>query len=142
MELIREENDLKTPGVGAAIRALEGVGNTLREHLLQIAGVEGPVKEFFHQLVKWKREEDRLERVMRDLGNAKMNLTMYIQLANVGLVRGVGHAVQVNIAEVGEINKLLIKKLGSGHVLRISQLLEGKSQNSKTPKYQRDTVLT
>lgn len=100
----------------------------------KISTTKGPVQDFFHQLVSGKKGEDKLESVMKDLGNAKMNLNIHILVANVGLIQGVGQAVQVNITAVKEMNKLLVETLGSGHVLRISHLLEGKAPNGKTPE--------
>ena len=129
VELVRNEEDLKTPSVGGAINTLDFVGRTLLEHLFKISTTKGPVQDFFHQLGSGKRREDKLESIMKDLRNAKMNLSIQIQLANVGLLKGVGQAVQVNITAVTEMNNMLMEKLGSGHVLRISQLLEGKSPN-------------
>jgi len=38
--------------------------------------------------------------------------------------------LHVNIATVKEMNSLLSEKLGSGHVLKISELIEGKPHNS------------
>jgi hypothetical protein len=39
--------------------------------------------------------------------------------------------VNVSTTAVGAMNKLLREKLGSGHVLKISELLKGKIPNSK-----------
>jgi len=39
--------------------------------------------------------------------------------------------VHVNTTAVEAMNKLLLEKLGSGHVLKISELLSGKIPNSK-----------
>jgi len=134
VELVRNEKDLKTPSVGGAMNRLDSVGETLLDHLFKISTTKGPVQDFFHQLVSGKKGEDKLESIMKDLGNAKMNLSIQIQVAHVGLIEGVGQAVQVNITAVKEMNKMLIETLGSGHVLRISQLLERKSPNGKTPE--------
>ena len=134
VELVQNEKDLKTPSVGGAINRLDSVGKTLLDHLIKISATKGPVQDFVHQLVSGKKGEDKLESIMKDLLNAKMNLSIQIQVANVGLIQDVGQAVQVNIKAVKEMNKMLIETLGSGHVLRISQLLEGKSPNGKTPK--------
>ena len=132
--LIENEEALKTPNVGDAIVKLGAVGEKLRNYLTKIATTKGPVQNFFHQLVSGKKGEDKLESIMRDLGNAKMNLSIHIQLSNVGLLRGVGDAVQVSIAAVEAMNKLLSEKLGSEHVLKISQLLERKPQNGMASK--------
>ena len=69
---------------------------------------------------------------MRNLGNAKQDLGMYIQLANVGLVREVGETVRVNTVAVDAVNKLLTKNLGSAYSLNIAQRIEGRPQNSKS----------
>ena len=134
VELVKNENSLKTPSVGGAINRLDSVGKALLEHLTRISNTKGPIQDFFYQLVSGKKGEDKLENIMKDLGNAKMDLSIQIQVANVGLIQAVGQAVQVNTAAVEKINKMLIETLGSGHVLRISQLIEGRSSNGKTAK--------
>jgi len=129
VELVRHEKDLWTPGVGVTIGGLNSVGKTLLDYLEIISATKGPVQDFFHQLVSGKKGEDKLESIMKELGNAKLNLSVQIQIANVGLIRGVNEAVYVNINAVKEMNKTLLETLGTGHRLRISELIRGRSLN-------------
>lgn len=142
MELVRNENALKTPSVGGAINTVDSVGKALLEHLFKINSSKSPVQEFFHQLVSGKKEEDKIESIIKDLSSAKTNVVIHVQIANVGLVQGVGQAVQLNIAAVKEMNKLLEERLGSGHVLKISQLLDEKSPNGMIPSGGKHKSLT
>jgi hypothetical protein len=128
--LIEDEEALKTPNVGDAISKLGAIGEILRSHLTKIATTKGPVQDFFKQLLSSQENQERLESIMRDLGNAKVDLIVHIQLSNVGLIRGVSEAMQVSIDAIIAMGKLLDEKLGSGHALRISQLLEGRPRNS------------
>jgi len=91
--LIKNEDALKTPSVGKAIVKLGDVGKVLRNHLTKMTTTKGPIWGFFHQLVSGKADEEALKSIMKDMGNAKMDLSIYIQLSNVGLTRGVGEAV-------------------------------------------------
>jgi hypothetical protein len=85
VELAASEAALKTPNVGATIAKLAAVGETLRTQLGKMANAKG-FRGFVEVLVSGKDDEERLNGIMRDLGNAKQDLGMYIQLANVGLV--------------------------------------------------------
>lgn len=129
VELIEDEEALKTPSVGSAVAKLNDVGGSLRTHLTTLATSKGPIQGFFKQLLSGEEGREKLEHIMRDLGDAKLTVSLHLQLSNVGLTRQVGQAVQVNIAAIEAMNKLLKERLGPGQKLRISQLLEGRQQN-------------
>ncbi len=131
VHLAASEAALKTPNVGATIAKLAAVGETLCSHLAELASARGPIRDFVKQLLSGERDQEKLESIMGDLGNAKQDLGMYIQLANVGLTRAVDETVQVNTAAVDAMNKLLHEKLGSVYTLRITQLIEGRPRNGK-----------
>lgn len=136
VKLVEEEEALKTPKVGDALIRLGSTGESLRKHLAKMATTKGPVQDFVRQLVSGQEAQDKLESIMGDLVSAKLNLGLCIQLSNVGLTRGVGEALQVNITAVEAIRKLLNEKLGPAHGLKIAQLLEGRPQNSKRSPFQ------
>jgi len=130
IEMIEDEEALKTPNVGDAISNLGSVGETLRNYLTKISVTKGLLQDFVKQFLIGDQVQEKLESIMRDLGNAKLNLIIPMLLSNVGLTWGVGQAVQVNIAAVEAMNKLLTEKLGSGHALKISKLLEGRPRSA------------
>lgn len=132
--LIENEDALKTESVGKAIAELGAVGKILRNYLTEIAVSKGHIRDFFHQFLSGQKGEDKLQSIMRDLGNSKLNLSLHMQLSIVGLVQGVGDTVRVNTTTVEEMNTLLREKLGPGHILKISKLLQRKTRNCMTPK--------
>ncbi|RYP01147.1 hypothetical protein DL765_010875 [Monosporascus sp. GIB2] len=135
VEFAANEAALKTPNVGVTIAKLAAVGETLRSHLAELANIKGPVKGFVKQILSGQQAQEKLESIMRDLGNSKQDLGLYIQLANVGLTRAVGQTVQVNAAAVNAVNKLLNEKLGSAYTLRMAQLVEGRPQNGRASRF-------
>jgi len=93
VELIKNEGALKTESVVSAIDRLGIISKILRNHLIKMATTKGRIRGFFHQLVSGKKAEEVLKGIMKGLENAKMDLSIYLQLSNVGLTRGVGEAV-------------------------------------------------
>ncbi|KAM3548798.1 hypothetical protein MY1884_009022, partial [Beauveria asiatica] len=132
VELVRDEEALKTPNVGDAIIRIRAVSEVLSCHLGKTATTKGPVHGFFKQLVSGQQLQERLERIMSDLGDSKQDLCLSLQLVSVGLTRGLGDAIQVNISTVNSVDKLLERTLGSGHDLRISRLLKGHTNGTVT----------
>lgn len=131
VELAASEPALKTPNVNSTIIKLADVSETLSSHLGVMTKAKDPLRGFVKQLVSGKEEQEKLSSIMRDLGYAKQDLSMYIQLANVGLTRAAGETVKVNTIAVDAVNKLLTEKLGSEYSLRIADLVEGRPRNGK-----------
>ncbi|GAW23060.1 hypothetical protein ANO14919_126100 [Xylariales sp. No.14919] len=129
VNLVREEDALKTPHVGESIAQIHDVGRGLKDHLEIMGSPQGLVRGFFRQLLHGKSLWNKLESIMRDLESAKLNLTIHIQISNVELTRGVGAAVHINTVTVEETNRRLREIDGEDFQLRISQLLEGRPRN-------------
>ncbi|KAH6849628.1 hypothetical protein B0I37DRAFT_369468 [Chaetomium sp. MPI-CAGE-AT-0009] len=130
VELAASEAALKTPNVGATIVKLAAVGEALHSHLSKVASTKGRVHGFVRQLVSGRQDQEKLEEIMGELGNAKQDLSLGIQLANVGLTRAVGETLQVNAAAVDTVNKLLTERLGPTYTLRMARLIEGRPRNA------------
>ncbi|KLU84063.1 hypothetical protein MAPG_03108 [Magnaporthiopsis poae ATCC 64411] len=132
VELAASEEGLKTPNVGACIAKLAAAGEVLHGHLEQMekASAKGPVRGFVNQLVSGKSDQEKLGSIMRDVGNAKQDLGMYIQLANVGLTRAVGDTIRVNTMAVEAVNKQLAETLGPVYSLKIGQMIEGRPRDA------------
>ncbi|KAL8371662.1 hypothetical protein RB595_001453 [Gaeumannomyces hyphopodioides] len=132
VELAASEAALKTPNVGASIAKLAAVGEALHGHLEHMgsASAKGPVQGFVRQLVSGKGDNEKLNSIMKDIGSAKQDLGMYIQLANVGLTRAVGETLRVNTVAVEAVNKLLAESLGSVYSLKIGQVIEGRPRDA------------
>lgn len=132
VDLVGMEKALQTPNVGNTIARLGSVGHDLEKHLEKMNIKRGRFRELVVQLVRGQRNQDTLEHILLELERTKLDLSMYIQLANVGLTRGVGEALVVSVAAVDAVNKQLQMKLGSAHRLRISKLLAGRPRNCKS----------
>ena len=139
VELAASEAALKTPNVGVTIARLAVVGEALRSHLAELAGATGRVQGFVKQILSGRQDQEKLESIMRDLGNAKQDLGLYIQLANVGLTRSVGEAVHVNTAAVDAVNRLLSEQLGPTYTLKMAQLVEGRPRNGTASRFPKST---
>jgi hypothetical protein len=132
VNLVREEDALKTPHVGESIARVHNLSKDLNDYLETTVSTRAPVPEFLRQLLQGKAFGAKIEGIMRDLESAKLNLIMHIQVSNVGLTRGVGEAVQVNTTTVEAINKRLHERVGEDLELRISQILKGRPHNSNS----------
>jgi len=135
INLVINEEALQTHNVDSAIARLEGVGRSLERHLQKMVVKRGRLRGFFAQLVSGQRKQDALEHILLDLERSKHDLSMYIQLANVGLIRRVGEAQVVSVAAVDMVNRQLQAKLGSTHSLRISKLLAGRPMNRESSSH-------
>lgn len=129
IDLVVTEKALQTPNVDNAIARLDSIGRNLERDLLKMVVKRGRLRDFFAQLVSGQRKQDALEHILLELERSKLDLSMYIQLANVGLTRGVGEALVVSVAAVDMVNRQLQARLGSTHSLRISKLLAGRPRN-------------
>lgn len=144
IELVETEEALRTPNVRDVVDKLVQVGQTLQAHLdkmdkLAIKG--GRFRGFVRQLISGQQDQEVLERILKDLERTKHDLSMHIQLANVGLTRGVDKALLVSVAAVEAVNRQLQAKLGPTHTLRISKLLENRCHNSETHQLPRAYIL-
>lgn len=132
--VVEEEEALRTPNVASTLVRLAGINQALQAHLREMG--KSTRKSFcwglFGQLFSGQREQDKLDEIMGELGSVKQDLSMYIQLANVGLVRGVDHTVRVNTAAVEAVNRVLHERLGLG--LRLTQALKWSQLFKERPK--------
>lgn len=132
IDLVTEEPSLRTPSIHSALAKLNTVIQALRTQLGAMATPRGRIRGFILQLIAGRRNQEALEAIMRDMARIKLDLGVHIQLANVGLTRGVEEKTLVSVAAVDSINRQLREKLGLNHELRISRLIKGRPLNSKT----------
>ncbi|KAK4250277.1 hypothetical protein C7999DRAFT_29101 [Corynascus novoguineensis] len=133
IELVEMEESLQTPNVRDVVNKLVQVGQTLQAHLNKMdkmAGNGGRFRGFFRQLIMGQRHHEALEHILRELESTKHDLGVHIQLANVGLTRGIDRALSVSVATVEEVNRQLQAKLGPTHTLRIAKLLEDRPRSN------------
>jgi len=109
VQLVKAEEALQTANVASVLVKIEGIGNELVKCLGQGDG-------------------KTLTDIMINLTNAKSELAIHIQLANVGLTRARG-ALIANTEVINRINSLLLYVLGAEKGLKIAQLLENRPMN-------------
>ena len=132
IELVETEDALRTPNVRDVVLRLVQVGENLQNQLNKMAVKRSCVRDFIRQVISGQENEAALERILRDLESTKHDLSVHIQLANVGLTQGVDKTLQVSVAAVESVNRQIQTKLGPTHNLRITKVLENRPQNSET----------
>lgn len=130
--LVRDERDLNTKGVLKAIRNVVKVVTALEGFLINLenGAMNGQARQIVHQLFKGSKEQQKLDEMKSALLAAKSDLSLYIQLAHVGLIRDASEAV-VNAILVDRIDRLLQTRLGQGQGLHIATLIKQRPRNGK-----------
>ena len=109
----------------AELTKLRAVGAKLVKCLRELdPGNKGMVRQLAHQLVHGTKEEETLADIMTDLDRAKVNLSLRVQLANVGLTRMVHDTVLANVEVINRIDRLLAEVFRESHGLRLAGLLK------------------
>ncbi|RYP43937.1 hypothetical protein DL768_009568 [Monosporascus sp. mg162] len=123
VDLVRNQEPLQTAAVIATIRRVEAIGRALNKHLTHVGKDRGAVKGFAHQLKQGSADQRELDSIMEQLAVAKRNLTVQIQIANVGLTKNVNEAIAINTKLVMEMNEVVQKTLGEERGLNIARFL-------------------
>ena len=85
---------------------------------------KGMVRQLAHQFVHGTKEEETLADIMANLDRAKADLSLRVQLANVGLTRMVHNTVLANVEVINRIDRMLAEVLGESHGLKLAGLIE------------------
>jgi hypothetical protein len=122
---IVNENALQTAAVSSELTKLHDVGAKLVKCLGELdPRNKGIVRQLAHQLVHGTKEEETLADIMTDLDRAKANLSLRVQLANVGLTRMVHDTVVVNVEVIDRIDRLLAAVFRESHGLKLASLVK------------------
>jgi hypothetical protein len=122
---IDDEDALQTAVVNSELTKLHAVGAKLVRCLRELdPGNKGRVRQLAHQLVRGTKDEETLADIMKDLDRAKANLSLRVQLANVGLTRMVHDTVLANVEVINRIDRLLAVVFRESHGLKLSGLLK------------------
>jgi hypothetical protein len=123
--IIEKENALQTAVVIAELDKLYAVGVKLVRCLEELdSGKKGIVRQLAHQLVHGTKDEETLADIMRDLDRAKADLSLRVQLANVGLTRIVHDTVLANFEVINRMDRLLAGVFRKNHGLKLAGLLK------------------
>jgi hypothetical protein len=125
IQIIQDEKALRTAAVASELAAL----TTLAEKLVTLLkildpGEKGAVHRLFHQFVHGSKDEKALSDIMNDLGRAKLDLGLRLQVANVGLTRTVEDNILADKEVIQRIDSLLQQTFGDGRGLKIAKLLQ------------------
>jgi len=121
---ILDEDALQTAMVALELDKVAVVGKKLVQCLRDLdPGSKGQMRQIAHQLLHGTKQEETLADIMVELDRAKFNLSLRIQLANVGLTRMVHNSVLANVEVVNRIDRLLTEVIGETHGLKIAGLL-------------------
>ncbi|TGJ83983.1 hypothetical protein E0Z10_g4752 [Xylaria hypoxylon] len=131
VEFVRREPSLvshnvmnSTQGIKDAALELTNHLSTMHDHL-----DSGTIRGFAHQLFSGSDDQRQLKAIVDKLTRQKMDLTVNIGLANVGLVKGYGNAISVNTIAVEELSVRVKALLGEDGGLRIAKVIEGRPKN-------------
>jgi len=128
---IHDEKTLQTASVKAELLRLKNIEDKLLQHLEQLdTARRGALKEFAHQFMHGSSDEKKLAAFMSELGHVKAALLLCVQVASVGVIRGVGNDLVANAEVVNRIDRFLKDELGEGAGLKIAKLLKGRRPSS------------
>lgn len=88
------------------------------------------MRQIAHQLIKGSKEQQKLDEMKSALLVAKSDLSLYVQVAHVGLTRVASEAF-VNAILVERIDHLLQMRLGEGKGLQIAALIKQRPRSCK-----------
>jgi len=124
LQIVRDEESLRTAAVASQIDGIESLARKLNICLQALdPGPKGFVRQLTHQLAHGSKEEKTLADIMDALGHAKSDLSLHVQVANVGLIRTVGDKLFANAEVIGRVDLVLQQVFGEGRGLKIAALL-------------------
>lgn len=134
IRVIKTETALQTASVSSGLLELEAITKKLVALLDSLSKHRSDVRQFMHQLVSGSRDEQELADVMGELGRAKANISLRLQVANVGLTSTVEKTVMLNAETVKRVDRLIQNTLGPGQGLKIAKLLPKDATDGKDGK--------
>lgn len=128
IEIIKKEEVLQTAAVSSELISMKAIGSKLVDYLQVLEpGDKGSVHQLAHQLVHGSKDEKNLAEIVDQLTRGKINLSLCIQVANVGLTRTAENAIVANTAIITRVNDMLQQVFGEGRGLKIAELLKHRS---------------
>ncbi|KAL2073856.1 hypothetical protein VTL71DRAFT_11182 [Oculimacula yallundae] len=125
VEIILDEDVLQTALVALELENMGAVTKTLVQYLRDLnPGSKSQVRQIAHQLMHGTKEEEKLAGIMADFSRTKFNLSLRVQLANVGLTQVVHDTIIANVEVVNRIDRLLGEITGQAHGLKLASLIK------------------
>jgi hypothetical protein len=123
LECVQSEPCLRTPSVQLTVATIEAAAQSLHAFLAAQKTVleRGGVQKYLRLLFKGSQDLERLDKIMKDLARAKINLGAQIQLANAGLTEAIGGKLRGNTDALEELNERVKELLGRDYDLRLAE---------------------
>jgi hypothetical protein len=127
---VQDEAALQTATVTLQLKTLSDVACQIKHRLRALdraCSDKNAVSKVFHQLTHGKTDAKTLDDMMDDLDEAKSNLALVIQLANIGLAKSYENS-RILLADpkaIPEVVEVLVGVFGEGKGLHIAELIKG-----------------
>lgn len=132
--VIDEEETLQTAEVNLELSRLKDVEEKLFKFLSDLRPkLKNSVQQFAHLLVKGSHDESKLCNIMHELAQVKSMLLLRIQVANVGVMRGVQEQLVANTNIITRVDQFLREEIGDCEGLKIARLLQEWLQEGRCP---------
>ncbi|KAF2013027.1 hypothetical protein BU24DRAFT_435314 [Aaosphaeria arxii CBS 175.79] len=125
--ILDDEEELHTATVTEEILRLQDVQSKLSKLLDDLdPKPKSKVVQFARQLTQGSSDEKKLCSLMNELGHVKTALLIRIEVANVGVMKGVQKQLVANAEVIQRIDTFLREEFGDFSGLRIARLLKGR----------------
>ncbi|KAI9687296.1 MAG: hypothetical protein M1822_002339 [Bathelium mastoideum] len=113
--IIRQEPALQTTGVNKTLIKLKKIEKALVAWLEENEpGDKGPVRQFSHQLLHGSKNQKSLDEITNELSCLKANLSIYIQVAHVGVRQIARNTAIKNSGTVRRSEERVVRISGKG----------------------------
>jgi flagellar hook-basal body complex protein FliE len=127
LQIVRDEEALRTAAVASQLDGIDVLAKRLNQCLKALdPGARGSVRQFTHQLAHGSQDEKALADIMNALGHATSNLSLHVQVANVGLIRTVEDQLVANAEVISRVDNVIQQVFGEGRGLKIAALLKNR----------------
>jgi hypothetical protein len=145
--LISAEEALQTLAVGAAAENVQDAGEKLKARLklMRTHSQAKKMEKVMRAILSGPDHESKIDKIMKELVEAKIGLIANVVVVNVGLSQGINKTLQVNTATLTRVNDLIHEKLGGdAKSLKLAERVKGRAVDGKMPtftRYQLDSLL-
>lgn len=122
--IIEDEDELQIDAVALELGRVKDVQERLKDLLVSLdPNNKGRVNQIARQFVQGSGDEKKLTVIMNELGTVKQTLLLRIQVAQVGVIRGMKEGLIANAEVIQRIDESL-RQVSNCEGLRIARLLK------------------
>ncbi|KEY71756.1 hypothetical protein S7711_02980 [Stachybotrys chartarum IBT 7711] len=132
--LISTEEALQTLAVGAAAENVQDAGEKLKARLklMRTHSEARKMEKVMRAILSGPDHESKIDKIMKELVEAKIGLIANVVVVNVGLSQGINKTLQVNTATLTRVNDLIHEKLGGdAKSLKLAERVKGRAVDDK-----------